>query len=249
MSRAERVIAELNAPDRYGVLLALIVVAVLVAAAVADEPWGKIAFITLVGLILLFALRTSRASRLFTRVTAGLVAAGIALTVAGELGRPTPILSGLAQAANALLLALMPLVIGRRLLSHADVNASTVFGALCVYLVLGLLFASLYELVDKVTATRFFTTVSRPTSVDFVYFSYVTLATVGYGDLVPGGNLGRMTAAVEGLIGQLYLVTVVAVIVSRFRGRGARASRGAGRGTSRIRRSGRARPPRRSRRA
>jgi voltage-gated potassium channel Kch len=48
-----------------------------------------------------------------------------------------------------------------------------------------------------------------------LYFSYVTLTTVGYGDYTPAGDLGHTLAIVEALLGQLYLVTVVAVIVSR----------------------------------
>ncbi len=48
-----------------------------------------------------------------------------------------------------------------------------------------------------------------------LYFSYVTLATLGYGDYTPAGNLGHAFAVLEALIGQLYLVTVVAVVVTR----------------------------------
>jgi Ion channel len=59
--------------------------------------------------------------------------------------------------------------------------------------------------------------------VDFTYFSYITIATVGYGDLTPANPLPRMLAAIEGLTGQLYLVTVVAVAVSRVRTRRDRA--------------------------
>ena len=52
-----------------------------------------------------------------------------------------------------------------------------------------------------------------------LYFSFVTLATLGYGDYTAAGELGRTLAVVEALFGQLYLVTVVAVLVSRMRGR------------------------------
>jgi hypothetical protein len=52
-----------------------------------------------------------------------------------------------------------------------------------------------------------------------LYFSFVTLATLGYGDYTAAGELGRTLAIVEALVGQLYLVTVIAVLVSRMRRR------------------------------
>jgi voltage-gated potassium channel Kch len=56
-------------------------------------------------------------------------------------------------------------------------------------------------------------TETAPRSIDFLYFSYVTLTTVGYGDLTAAGDLGRMLAVTEALLGQLYLVTVVALVI------------------------------------
>jgi hypothetical protein len=59
----------------------------------------------------------------------------------------------------------------------------------------------------------FFVTVAAPGAVDYLYFSYVTLTTVGYGDLTARGDAGRMLAVCEALLGQLYLVTVLALLV------------------------------------
>jgi ion channel len=55
---------------------------------------------------------------------------------------------------------------------------------------------------------------------DFLYFSFATLTTTGYGDLVPGSNLARSLAILEALTGQIYLVTVVAVLVGNLMRRG-----------------------------
>ena len=54
---------------------------------------------------------------------------------------------------------------------------------------------------------------------DFLYFSFVTQTTVGYGDFTAAGDLGRALCVVEALVGQLYLVTIIAVLVSRMAGR------------------------------
>jgi hypothetical protein len=60
----------------------------------------------------------------------------------------------------------------------------------------------------------FFVQTDNPTSMDYLYFSLVTLATLGYGDLTASGSLGRMLSVTEALAGQLYLVSIVAVLVS-----------------------------------
>ncbi len=89
-----------------------------------------------------------------------------------------------------------------------------------MYLLIGLFFSFVFSTIALVTGTPFF--VSRPEAgtSDYVYFSFITLSTVGYGDLVARTNLGRMFSATEGLTGQLYLVTVVALLVSNLNRRG-----------------------------
>ena len=101
------------------------------------------------------------------------------------------------------------------------VSGATVLGALCVYLLIGLTFYSLFGFIDVVSADGLFAS-GDATSLDFLYFSFVTLTTVGYGDLVAADSLGRMFAISEALIGQLYLVTVVALVVGNI---GARRER------------------------
>jgi voltage-gated potassium channel Kch len=94
---------------------------------------------------------------------------------------------------------------------------------LCLYLLLGMAFAFLYAVLDDVATRSFFahgingTPAGTPN--DFLYFSLVTMTTTGYGDFVAHTELGRTFAVTEALIGQIYLVTVLAVIVSNVRRR------------------------------
>jgi voltage-gated potassium channel Kch len=91
------------------------------------------------------------------------------------------------------------------------------FGVLCLYLLAGLLFSVAFVTIDQVSDTPFFASSHAHGRDDFLYFSYTTLTTVGYGDLVAATNLGRSLAITEALVGQLYLVSVVAVIITNLR--------------------------------
>ena len=110
-----------------------------------------------------------------------------------------------------------PVAIIRRVIRESHVDATVVGGALCVYLLIGLFYVQVFTISDRVVDGQFFVQATDPTPADFAYFSYVTMTTVGYGDFTAAGNLDRMFAVTEALIGQLYLVTVVALAVSRVR--------------------------------
>jgi hypothetical protein len=77
----------------------------------------------------------------------------------------------------------------------------------------GLAYAYLFPLVATLTGTPFFLQTATPDASDYIYFSYTTLATIGFGDFTAASSIGRMAAVSEGLIGQLYLVSAVALLV------------------------------------
>jgi len=112
----------------------------------------------------------------------------------------------------ALAVGVMIRLFGR--VAKAPVITLRVVGdAIAVYLMMGLTFAYGYLAIDAFRDGDFFVQGSQPAYV-FLYFSYITLATVGYGDFTAADATGRLLAMFEGLIGQLYLVTVLALIVS-----------------------------------
>ena len=99
------------------------------------------------------------------------------------------------------------------MLSEKTVTLSTVAGVLCLYLLLGLMFAQLYQAALELSDDAF--NYAEPvTRFDLVYFSFVTQTTVGFGDIVPAINSTRALAAAEAVVGQLFLVTVVARVIS-----------------------------------
>lgn len=87
--------------------------------------------------------------------------------------------------------------------------------AVAVYLIFGVLWARLYEIVYLFNPAAFSLDVNI-NSVSLVYFSFVTLLTIGYGDIVPLSLAARSLAILEGVIGQLYLVILISSLVSEF---------------------------------
>ena len=93
------------------------------------------------------------------------------------------------------------------------IDVHTVLGAICIYVLIGMMFAFTYATIDLLGSEPFFVQTKVATTADYLYFSFVTITTVGYGDFTAASGLGRALASLEALLGQVYLVTVVATIV------------------------------------
>jgi hypothetical protein len=198
--------------DRYLLALVLLVVTIVMFAFTGDGRLGRFLTVLLESVTLLVILRSSRVTHHIlvggaVLVTVATASAGTALLVNDSLGHRGPAFIG------ALLALAGPPAIVRRLLTHHQIDITTVAGALCVYLLAGLLFAYVFYAIGAIDPP-FFAQTSDPNGVDYIYFSFVTIATLGYGDLTPRGDLGRMLAATEAVLGQLYLVSAVALLVS-----------------------------------
>ena len=209
--------------DRYGMLFLLIVVALLLSA--ANTKWLKVAAVLVQGGVVLFAFLVAWAPRRAWRLAIVLVPLAVILGIVARFGDSKPALV-VAASVNLVLPAAAIVVLGRRIVMEPYVSGRTVLGLLSVYLLIGMTFAATYIMIAVVSGEPFFVQTDRAQPVDFAYFSFVTLATVGYGDFTAANPLPRMLAAIEGLTGQLYLVTVVAVAVSRVRTRRDRSPEG-----------------------
>jgi voltage-gated potassium channel len=118
-------------------------------------------------------------------------------------------------ASSALLVAAAPAAIVFSIKRRSTIDTHTVLGAICVYVLTGMLWAFVYLTIGTVGSAPFFAQTAHASTADYLYFSFVTLTTVGYGDLTAAGGVGRPLAVIEALVGQLYLVTVVALLVSQ----------------------------------
>jgi len=89
-----------------------------------------------------------------------------------------------------------------------------VLGALCAYILVGLLFAFLYLAVSDLRSGAFFAQPGAHAQSELLYYSFVTLTTLGFGDLSPTVGLPQALTAIEALLGQIFLVTMVARLVT-----------------------------------
>jgi ion channel len=197
--------------SHYEIVLAL-VIAVLALTPV-DTGATRPLIVALLGAVFLFSFWTSGASRHVVLIAAVLVIAAVTVAAVGQFagGRPARIVF---TAAGAALSAGAIATIFGQLTSQSRVTRRTVTGALSVYLLIGLLFTYVFAFIGVVNSAGFFAQSGEHDATDYVYFSYITLTTVGYGDLTAGTNVGRVLAAMEALVGQLYLVTIVAVVIA-----------------------------------
>jgi ion channel len=204
--------------QRYGLLLAVLVASFAVQGiAPAGDAWRAVVSV-LLGAALLLAFRAADMPARRLRIAGPLVATVVGATLAALLFGDTQLENGFAALADALLVGLAPpaIVVGvvRSLRARRAVTVDALFGALCLYLLAGMFFAFVYSAIDQLSGSAFFAGGVEATPARAIYFSLATLTTVGYGDLTASTNLGRTLAVTEALAGQVYLVTVVSVVVA-----------------------------------
>jgi hypothetical protein len=214
-------VARLRASHGYGWVLLLIVCTFLFAAAAPEDQWARSVFALLESATLVLALWTSGVTR-DLRVGIALAVVGVAVAtitlVDGSQGA-----QGAVWIVNVALVVATMLVIALGIADQREVNRRSVTGAVCVYILIGMLFTFGYGAAAALGSGPFFAQGTDGTTSLRLYFSYVTLATLGYGDYTPAGDFGHTAAIVEALVGQLYLVTVVALLVANV---GRKAPRG-----------------------
>jgi hypothetical protein len=143
---------------------------------------------------------------------------GTTILAISQLVASSDRLSAITGLATGVLIVATIAAIAVGVIDQDEVNARSITGAVCIYVLFGLLFLFVYSAIALLGSGPFFAEGTDGTRALRLYFSYVTLATLGYGDYTAAGDLGHTVAVLEALVGQLYLVTVLALLVSRLRG-------------------------------
>jgi len=210
-------VTDRRAQFRYGAVFLLTLAAVVFVIAAPSAGWSRAVTLAIESAALVVAIATSRERERVRHRRA--LAVGIVMVVL-ILGVGIGVVS---EQLTAILLALVtaavPVEIVRgvvRLLRERGVTLQAVAGALAIYLSIGLVFAWIISFITHVDSAAYFAQHTSGTEGDRVYFSFTVLTTTGFGDFSAATPVGHALAVIEMLTGQLYLVTVIGLLIGSF---------------------------------
>jgi hypothetical protein len=196
--------------ERYGLVLALILVAYLLGG-VEDQRLVIVANTLIWATVLLATLWSPGLPRVLRRIGIGAIAvfflSATSIWVVSSDASNGWRLVILAVAQLAALLAIL-----YRISQHEVVTIQTVMGGIAAYALIAFVMAALYRAIALITADMMLSGVRG--AGDYLYFSFVTQTTVGYGDITPATDLAKRLAVIQMFVGQVFLITLVARLVS-----------------------------------
>lgn len=220
---ARRLLAKFVSADSYGLVLVLVVLTYVVSVSF-EAGWAQSVVLVIQLVTVWLTLRTAGTPlsvRVMTLVVSGAVGA---VVLANLFITVTSVALAVAFVVSALLYFVAPFAVVRDIATRRYVDQETVLGAIAAYLIVGMCFAFTYRAVGALQPTPFFGAAGPGDMSDALFFSFVTLTTTGYGNLVPATNPGQSLAVMEAVLGQLFLVTAVAKIITAWKPRRWRSS-------------------------
>jgi len=202
--------------DAFGLVLLLVLLTYVLTSLLGERGWDSVVISVSTTATSIVSLTSARAKPRTVRAALWLSALAV-LLAAVSAASDTLLYLNLSAVLQVLLLAGAMAAVLRRVVRNAGADSRTILGAISVYTVFGLLFTFLYGFVARVQDSPFFEGHPSASGSDFIFFSYTTLTTTGFGDLVPADQPGRMLSGLEMMIGQIFLVTLVAGLVSLWR--------------------------------
>jgi hypothetical protein len=206
-------------PFRY--LLLSLLALMLLLPFVPHTPAGVAIFLTGVCAVLVTGVVAAGVTRRRRALALGFALPTVGCLVAYNLLH----VPGLGLAARLTFLAFHVYItwsLLRTLLGHPTVQRNTLYGAACTYLLVGFAFATLYAVLEEVHPPALAGSPARPGAArllpaDLVFFSFMTLTTVGYGDITPISAEARLVAVFEAVAGVFFLAFLVARLVALYR--------------------------------
>jgi type III secretory pathway component EscU len=201
--------------DSYAMVLLLVVVTYVVSVSVTETRAASIVLTVQLATVW-FTLRISRARRVVRRLADIVLCLAGVVAVASFFAHGPGGQLGAVFAVSCLLYLIAPFSIVRHLVLRHGIDRETLLGAIATYLLIGMFFAFAYKAASEFGSVPFFGAAGHGTLSQDLFFSFVTMTTVGYGNLVPAANPGQPFAILEALVGQLFLVVAVGKTISSF---------------------------------
>jgi len=201
-----------RATDQYGRVFLMLLATLWFAMFLEESRLARV----VVGLaVIVVVLWTFRAAGVVKRTmhTALLAAVAFGTLVASGGFTDAPGIRAVIAFASAAALALGVLALVRRIFEQTRIGLSEIVAALTAYLQIAFAGAFLFGGTAGLLDGDFFNNGIEGQASDFFYFSVVTITTLGYGDLSPATNIGRSLAMIEALLGQIFLIVLVAYLV------------------------------------
>ena len=204
--------------ERYGLALTLILASMIFIMAAPSGAWAQVMSLSLQAFALFASLRAAQPS-FHLRVACGVVIGLVIFASWTQASFGDEVNSDFNHLATlALVLIATPVItfgLVRQVRQRGAITVHTMMGVLCIYLLMCLAFSAAFGAVAEFSNEPFFTQGAEWDTINnYLYYSLTTITTVGMGDLTPATDLGRSLTGAEALIGQIYVITVVAVIVS-----------------------------------
>jgi hypothetical protein len=197
------------------VLLALLVGNVFVVPLAQFATWGRLAGRTILSLIIISGIVASVRNPRLVLVLVG-ITFGSLLVGWEDFRRPNIYLHLLNDLDALVFIAFLAVLILRQALRAGRITSRRVQGSVAVYLLLGLLWAVSYDVIELLQPGSFSSHTGGATAAlpELAYFSFTTLTTLGLGDVLPLSPLARSFTMLEGLVGQLFPVILITRLVA-----------------------------------
>jgi hypothetical protein len=200
--------------NAFGLVVLLVLLTYVLASLLPYKGWTAFLVIVVSSTAATVALTSAEARPWVVRWGVRLAVLAVLLAFLNPV-LDAHVLLGVASLIEMLLLLWSAGSVLRSVITETEVGFRTILGAISVYLIFGLLFTFLYAAIDRFQTGLFFGQATH--NGDYVFFSFTTLTTTGYGNLVPVAQPGKMLAGLEMLLGQIFLVTLIAGLVSLWR--------------------------------
>lgn len=212
-------------PRSYSGLLTMLVVVIVVSPLLDAVRFGARTLDVLFILALLSAIRDIAGDERRHHWVVGIGAVAVLGRLVSAVVQPPPTWIGIVSIGATMAVFLIATwSISRHVFREPSVTTDTIRGAICVYLLLGFIWTMAYVLVFASDPSAFPALIPAGdpagTYASLQFFSFVTLTTLGYGDITPAGLVARQLAMAEAIVGQLFIAVAIAWLVGMYRGSG-----------------------------